>query len=298
VLVAAGRDDGPAAAVARALRCTAALTLGYVAVFGTFGLVLAPVAGAVQPHLPWLTVLLGLGLAGTGVWLLLGRSLPVPGRGLRAPRLTGSVPSTVLFGMAYAAASLGCAAGPFLAIVVTGLRTGSVLPFLGYAAGMGLVIGVTAVAVALARASVLGGMRRAAAAVPRLSGLMLILTGPYVAWYGWYELRLAGNRRLAGADPVVNAAGELQRAISVLVGRAGAGGLLALLLVLGLITAAVARRRVSAGRAPAPRRPARSRTAASRRPARTTPSAASPDARRTGSPHRWRPARPPGPGAV
>jgi cytochrome c biogenesis protein CcdA len=257
VLVAADRDDRPAAAVGRALRCTAALTLGYVAVFGTFGLVLTPVAGAVLPHLPWLTVVLGVGLLAAGLWLLAGRSLPVPGRGLRAPRLTGSAPSTVLFGMAYAVASLGCAAGPFLAIVVTGLRAGSVLPFLGYAGGMGLVIGVTAVAVALARASLLAGLRRAAAAVPRLSGLVLVLTGPYVAYYGWYELRLAGDRRLAGTDPVVNAAGQAQRALSALVGRLGAGWLLALLTVLVLtavVAARAARSRVTAGRAPAPHR--------------------------------------------
>ena len=139
-------------AVGRALRCTLALTLGYALVFVTFGLVLAPFQGVLQPRLPWLTVVLGVLLALAGVWLLAGRSLPSFGF-TKAPRLTGSAWSMVLFGMAYALASLGCALGPFLAIVVAGLRAGSIteglLPFVAYAGGMGLVIGVTAVAVAL-----------------------------------------------------------------------------------------------------------------------------------------------------
>jgi cytochrome c-type biogenesis protein len=244
VLVAGDRSrpDTPgatAAAVGRAVRCTAALTLGYVAVFGAFGLVLAPLAGQVQPRLPWLTVVLGAGLAVAGAWLLAGRSLPVPGKGLRAPRLTGSAASMVLFGMAYAIASLGCAIGPFLALVVSSLRTGSVgegiLLYVCYAAGMGMVIGVTAIAVALVRVSAVARLRRSAAVVPRLGGGVLLVTGAYVAYYGWYELRLAGNLRLSGTDPVVNAASEVQHTISGLVGRIGAGWLVTALVLLAAV---------------------------------------------------------------
>jgi cytochrome c-type biogenesis protein len=244
VLVAADRTrpDGPraiAAAVSRALRCTAALTLGYVAVFGAFGLVLAPLAGILEPRLPWVTVLLGLTLVAAGGWLLAGRSLPVPGSRLRAPRLTGSAASMVLFGMAYAIASLGCAIGPFLAIVVSSLRAGSVgdglLLFLCYAAGMGLVIGVTAIAVALVRAGVVARLRRAGSLVPRLGGAVLVVTGAYVAYYGGYELRLVKNVRASGHDPVVNVASGLQQRLSELVGRVGAGWLVGLLLMSVLV---------------------------------------------------------------
>src|SRR5688572_5372217 len=109
VLVAGDRSGPGVAAVGRALRCTAALTLGYVAVFAGFGLLLTPLAGWWQPRMPWVTVVFGAGLAVLGGWLLAGRSLPAPGRILRAPRLTGTAASMVLFGMAYAVASLGCA---------------------------------------------------------------------------------------------------------------------------------------------------------------------------------------------
>jgi cytochrome c biogenesis protein CcdA len=261
------RPDGPAAtarAVGRALRCTAALTVGYVAVFGAFGLLLAPVSDWLQPRLPWLTVVLGLALAGLGGRLLSGRSLPAPGRGLRAPRLTGSPASMVLFGTVYALSSLGCAAGPFLALVVSGLRAGSLgeglLRYAAYAAGMGLVVGVAATAVALARLPVLTALRRTAGVVPRLGGAVLLVTGGYVAWYGWYELRLRKDRGTSGHDPVVAVVSDWQHGLSDLVGRAGAAGFAGAFLVLAFLGVAgsllTRRSRAAAVRPPGTGRPA------------------------------------------
>jgi hypothetical protein len=228
-----------------------------VLVFGAFGLVLTPIAGLLQPRLPWLTVVLGLALAGLGAWLLAGRSLPMPGTGVRAPAL-GSAWSMVLFGAAYAIASLGCAIGPFLALVASTLRAGSigegVLLFAAYAAGMGLVVAVTAVAVALVRVSLIARLRRALTFVPRLGGLVLLVSGLYVAYYGVYEVRLAEDLRRAGADPVVNAAAVVQQWLAGQVSTAGAAGLVLALIVLvtaGLL-AGLSRR---AGTRPA-RRPA------------------------------------------
>ncbi|MET0495908.1 MAG: cytochrome c biogenesis protein CcdA [Actinoplanes sp.] len=247
VLVAGDRTQPSSAfaAVGRALRCTAALTLGYVAVFGAFGLVLAPLTGWLMPRLPWLTVVFGLLLLTLGVWLAAGRSLPSPR--VRAPRLTGTAASMVLFGMAYATASLGCAIGPFLAIVVSSLRAGSIgaglALFISYAAGMGLVIGVTALAVALVRVSAVSKLRRAAAHVPRIGGLVLIIAGAYVAYYGWYELRLVKDLRTSGQDPVVNLASNAQHELSGLVGRLGAGSFALLLAVLVVAALLLSRRR-------------------------------------------------------
>jgi cytochrome c biogenesis protein CcdA len=233
LLILSDRSDHRRA-VWRAVRCTAGLTGGYVLVFGAFGLLLTPIAGLLTPRLPGLTVVFGIGLAAVGGWLLSGRSLPTVG--IRAPALTGSAWSMVLFGAASAIASLGCAIGPFLALVVTSLRAGSIgagmLLFLAYAAGMGLVVGVTAVAVALLRATLVNRARRLLGVVPRLGGAMLLVSGLYVGYYGWYELRLAQNMRLAGRDPVVAAAGDVQRWLSNLVGAIGAVPLALLLLAL------------------------------------------------------------------
>jgi cytochrome c biogenesis protein CcdA len=252
----AGRTPG----VRRALLSTAAVTAGFVAVFGVFGLLLAPLAGRLQPGLPWLTVALGAGLALAGGWLLLGRSPSLPGaRVVRAPRLSGSPGSMALFGVAYAVASLSCTIAPFLAIVVASLRAGSeaaaLALFTAYAAGMGLVVGVTALAVTLVRTSLLRRLRRASASGARAGGALLVLAGAYIAYYGWYELRVAGDARRAGRDPVVAAAMDVRRWLVAVLDRAGpgalAGALVALLLAAGCASAwRYARQRGAVGASP------------------------------------------------
>ncbi|MFE9691167.1 cytochrome c biogenesis CcdA family protein [Micromonospora sp. NPDC005806] len=214
--------EGPAAArgplgpVGRALALTGAMTAGFVAVFGTFGLLAGPVADAVARRLPWVSVLIGAALVAAGGWLLAGRQLPtVTPRPATGPAVRARFGSMALFGVAYAVASLGCTVGPFLAVVVAGFRAGSpaagVGLFVAYALGMGLAVGAAALAVALVRESLVRRTRRAAPLLGRLAGLLLVLTGGYVAWYGWYEVRLfAGGD---ADDPLIAAAGRVQGAV-------------------------------------------------------------------------------------
>jgi cytochrome c-type biogenesis protein len=217
-------DDSPTAArsVARAVALTGWMTVGFVVVFGVFGLVISPVASQVQQHLPWFTVLLGMVLALSGLWLALGRELPIARWRPAGPEVARTVPAMVGFGASYAAASLTCSIGPFLALVVVAFRTGSVAAgaahYLAYAVGMGLLVGLAAVAVALARRGLVQGMRRSGRWVPRATGVLLLVVGSYVAWYGAWELRV-----LAGADaddPVIEAAARVQAWLSGLVQRA------------------------------------------------------------------------------
>ncbi|QDY10028.1 cytochrome c biogenesis protein CcdA [Micromonospora sp. HM134] len=239
-LLVAGPADGRGT-VGRALTAAAGLTCGYVVVFGAFGLAVAPLADWLRPRLPWLTVTLGLGLLALGCWLLAGRRLPTPRPSARAPRLTRSLPSMALFGMAYALASLSCSIAPFLAIVVTSLQAGSTLRglalFVAYAIGMGLVVAVAALGVALLRGRVVRGLRGVGAWVPRLSGLVLLVAGGYVAWYGWYEVRLAQGRHDAFGDPVVVGAARVQRTLVTALDTAGPAVLAGLLVVLLAVAA-------------------------------------------------------------
>ncbi|MBT2510590.1 cytochrome c biogenesis protein CcdA [Streptomyces sp. ISL-98] len=212
-------DDSPTrtGAVGRALAATAAMTAGFAALFAVFGLAVAPVAGQVQQHLPWFTIAFGLLLALVGGWLLAGRDLPTLLPKLRrAPAVTRSVQSMALFGAAYAIASLGCTIAPFLAIVVSAFRSGSTLEgvalFTAYAAGMGVIVGAAALSVALTSTARVGRLRRLGATASRLGGGLLFLVGAYVAYYGWYEIRVL--RDPLSTDPVIDGAGTVQRWIS------------------------------------------------------------------------------------
>ena len=217
ILVLGDDSPGPGRAVGRALALTAWMTLGFVVVFGLFGLVISPVAGQVQQYLPWFTTVFGILVAGAGLWLLLGRELPRVQLTRRSGKaLRRSVPTMVGFGMSYAAASLTCSIAPFLALVVTSFRAGSTgegaALFVAYSLGMGLLVGVAAVAVAVARRGVVGALRRTGRWVPRVSGLLLLLVGAYVGWYGAWELRVLGGGE--PTDPIIEAAARLQRILA------------------------------------------------------------------------------------
>lgn len=225
-LVIQREQGGQLAAVSRALLASAAMALGFLAVFGTFGLLTVAVASAIQRYLPYGTVVVGVVLVALGLWLLSGRELAgwSLGKGARwAP--TARLGSMFGYGVGYALASLSCTVGPFLAVTGSSLRGGSavatVLTYLAYAAGIALVVGVLAVAVALASATAIDLMRRVLPWVNRVSGAILVAVGLYVAYYGWFELRLFGGGGSA-EDPVIAAAGRIQRALAGWVYQHGA----------------------------------------------------------------------------
>lgn len=211
-------DEGPSRSgpVVRALALSAAMTAGFVTVFGLFGLVITPLAVSVGRYLPWVTVVIGVALLGLGVWLLTGRELLLRTPGLATGRLTASPISLYGYGLSYAVASLSCTAGPFLAITSAALTSDGVLGgmavFVAYAVGMGLVVALLSLAVALARAAAVARLRRLLPYVSRISGALLVLAGAYVAYYGWYELRVFSGA--ATEDPVIGAATAVQGAVT------------------------------------------------------------------------------------
>lgn len=228
---------GQPAAAARAVRFAMGMTLGFIAVFGAFGAVVAPLAVSIERWLPYITLVIGAALVGFGVWTLSGRSVGVAGLAGRGMAPRASWASQVGYGVTFALASLSCTIAPFLAVTASALRGGSVpgvvATFVAYAIGMGSVVLVLALAVATARTSVTARLRRAGPAVGRFGGALLIVAGVYVAWYGWFELRvLAGTTT---GDPVVDAVTAVQAEVTRAVASLGALGigLLAVLVAAG-----------------------------------------------------------------
>lgn len=238
-----------AVAVVRALAATLAMTVGFLAVFGAFGLLIAPVAASVQQYLPVVTMVMGVVLVLVGGWLVSGRELR-----LAVPRLRGAAPtarlrSMVLYGVGYALASLSCTAAPFLAVTASTFQAGDPLVGLAaygaYGAGMGLLVGVLAVGLALAGSAAAVRLRRVLPYVSRLGGALVLVVGCYITYYGLYELRLFhfdGDP----SDPLVDTAGRLQSWLVSTVDRIGWPPLaitLVILVAAGVLTAGLTRRR-------------------------------------------------------
>jgi cytochrome c biogenesis protein CcdA len=248
-LVVRGQTVSRRAAVGRAATATAAMAAGFLTVFGGFGVLTVAAASTVQRNLPYVTVLIGIVLVALGLWLLAGREITVlrgVARGARwAP--TARLGSMFGYGISYAVASLSCTVGPFLAVTAAALRGGSTLGsvavYVAYAGGFTLVVGVLAVAAALANSAAVDRMRRIVPYVNRISGALLLVVGLYVGYYGLYEIRLfTGNGN--PEDPVIAAAGRVQGAIAGWVHQHGAWPWLLALAVLTI--AALSAWRVSA----------------------------------------------------
>lgn len=247
VVTGEGTGHGGPAAMARALAATAAMAAGFVAVFVAFGLLTVAAAAAVQRYLPYVTVVVGIVLVALGVWCLSGRELAglVPAsiacgaQWAPGPRLG----SMFTYGVSYAVASLSCTVGPFLAVTGAGLGrsvVGVLAVYGAYTAGFALVVGVLAVAAALASSAAIERMRRIVPYLNRISGALLVVVGLYVGYYGLYEVRLfaAGG---SAQDPVIAAAARVQGALAGWVHRHGAWPWLLALAVLVVVALAVHR---------------------------------------------------------
>lgn len=218
------------ASIGRALAATIGMALGFLTVFGLFGVLTISAGSTVQRYLPYVTVLIGLVLIVLGVWLLLGRELtaltPRPFGARWAP--TVRLGSSYGYGVSYAIASLSCTVGPFLAVTAAGFRAGGgsvvggVAIYLAYIAGLTLIVGVLAVGAATASSALADRLRRALPFVNRISGVLLLVVGLYVGYYGLYEVRLFTASTANPQDAVITAAGRLQGALAGWVNQHGA----------------------------------------------------------------------------
>ncbi|MFC4245143.1 cytochrome c biogenesis CcdA family protein [Gryllotalpicola reticulitermitis] len=179
------QDGGWTTRVVRGLAAGGSLTAGFILVFGVLGLAAGAVSTVLDPVIPWLMIACALALLVVGVLASASRM-----RELRLPALpfrpgTGAV-TMVGFGAAYALGSLSCSLPLFLAGVSSALARGGttgVLAFLAYGIGMGLFATGASVTAAVAGASAVRGLGRAARILPRIAGAMCALVGAYLLLY-------------------------------------------------------------------------------------------------------------------
>lgn len=200
-------DTSRSRSILRAVKVAGTLTLGFVLVFGLFGVLTASVSGAIKPNLPYVVMVLGVLFIPLGIAMVRGFEPK-----LKLPRMQKGGDSTdlwsmFLFGVSYAVVSLSCTIGPFVATSSGALTTDNffegVSVFLAYGLGMGAVITTLTIGLAMARTSIATNMRRVLPWVNRVSGLFLLLSGVYLVVYGWWEYQVL-IRRNATENAVVS----------------------------------------------------------------------------------------------
>ena len=186
---ATGKVENTLPRLRRAVVVALATTAGFIALFSVLGFVTTVVNDAISTYIPWVSMVIGVGLVILGAALLLGRELKLSTQRFSKSRAGTGLDAMFVYGVSYAAVSTGCQIGTFLSNVRGGSTAGQMIGWLAYALGMGLVLTVVSLAAALAQQAFLRGMRRVLPYVNRISGAMLLATGLYVTWYGWVEWR-------------------------------------------------------------------------------------------------------------
>ncbi len=195
-------------AMQRALYVGGVVSLGFLVVFGTTGILIsAGTAGfqnAITSGIPWVAIVVGVGIVGLGIAMLRGYELTVrlpKAKRARKGKGTGSV---FAFGVSYALASLSCTLPVFLSVVALQVQrtdfVSGVATFIAYGLGMSmLLIGVT-VAVGLGQHSLVGWLRRSVRYINKVSGFVLILAGSYIVWF-WGTTLASGADALNSSGP-------------------------------------------------------------------------------------------------
>ncbi|MFQ5341543.1 MAG: cytochrome c biogenesis CcdA family protein [Anaerolineae bacterium] len=192
---ARGQEGATLQRVGQALVVSVLVTAGFVLLFGVAGLLISAGARAIIGYMPWVGLAIGVLLVGTGAWILGGGNLYL-GVGDRLAAEVGrpnqtSVKGYFLFGLSYGLASLSCTLPVFLTVVGGTVAAsgflGASFQFVMYALGMGFVILLLTLGMALFKEAVVGTIRRGLPYVKTVSAILLIVAGAYIVYY-WLTL--------------------------------------------------------------------------------------------------------------
>lgn len=179
--------------VRRALVAGLAMTAGFVLLFGVLGVIFSSGGRAIAEYFPYTALVVGILLIAAGLAVVLGRAVPeMPAPGLTLSD-TGSVRGMFLYGVAYGLASLGCALPIFLVVVGAATASSSwltsLVQFLNFALGMGVVVTIVSVAIALSREGVVRLIRCSFRYSAQVTAIFLLVGGAYLIAYWYYVAR-------------------------------------------------------------------------------------------------------------
>lgn len=191
------RADPLARRLARALGVGARVSVGFLAVFLVVGLVSRLATQWLERQARWAALAIGLAMVVAGLRMLRGWRPRIV-----VPDVAGGRRGPVLFGVAYAVASIGCTIGflttAVLGTVATDGFASGVASLALYGAGMSLVVVALTVSLALATDVLVRALRRLSRVLDPLAGAAVTLTGAYLAWYWWSAISGRGSDGILG----------------------------------------------------------------------------------------------------
>jgi cytochrome c-type biogenesis protein len=198
---------GRSGRLANGLAVGGAVSAGFAGVFIAAGLVVTAGLRSLVGYVPWVAVVIGAALIAVGIAMVAGRHIGLQLSERFRPGTERSYRRMVVFGAAYATASLSCTLAVLLAVVAQALATDNPLQMLAvfgaYGAGSATVLTGLAVAAAGAKAGLARALRRLLPVANRVAGAVLVLSGAYLVRY-WLPALGNGSGRgravLGGPD--------------------------------------------------------------------------------------------------
>jgi len=188
-----GRPGTQRATVRRALLVSAALSAGFMTVFVIVGGISRLFTDWLNQNAKYLALLIGVALVILGIAMLFGYRLPFSTPKLETGKRDQTIASMYIFGLAYAIASIGCTIGPFSATVLGTIDTDGffqgVVAIALYGIAMSLLITTLTVTLALAQGGLLKSLRTGMKYVETASAVVMILSGLYLSWYWFNDIR-------------------------------------------------------------------------------------------------------------
>lgn len=188
-----GRPGTQRATVRRALLVSAALSAGFMTVFVIVGGISRLFTNWLNQNAKYVGLLIGLALVTLGIAMLFGYRLPFSTPKLETGKRDQTVASMYIFGLAYAIASIGCTIGPFSATVLGTIDTDGfvqgIVAIVLYGVAMSLLITTLTVTLALAQGGLLKSLRSGMKYVETASAIVMILSGLYLSWYWFNDIR-------------------------------------------------------------------------------------------------------------
>jgi len=181
-------DSTQRASLIRAMKVSAAVSGGFIAVFLIVGIITRAFTSVIADNAKYAGFVVGIALIIMGIAMFAGWKPNITTPQITAKR-DNTVPAMFVFGIGYAIASIGCTIGFLTTVILSSVGkhgyVSGVISIVLYGAGMGLLVSSLTITLALAKGGLLRVLRNGLKYMDRIAAVFVFFTGVYLAWY-WY----------------------------------------------------------------------------------------------------------------